>query len=40
MIDNVIVLRCEICQRKLAEAFGKYHIFIKCVRCKNLNSFK
>ena len=40
MIDNVIVLRCEICQRKLAEAVGKYHIFIKCVRCKNLNSFK
>lgn len=33
-------LRCQLCNRKLAEAIGKYGIAIKCPRCKFLNQFK
>ncbi|ORF03585.1 hypothetical protein BGI05_02355 [Snodgrassella alvi] len=34
------VLRCQSCNRKLAEAEGKFRIAIKCNRCKYINHFK
>lgn len=33
-------LRCQQCNRKLANATGKFEISIKCNRCKSLNCFK
>ncbi|MFC2416875.1 MAG: Com family DNA-binding transcriptional regulator [Eikenella corrodens] len=33
-------LRCQCCNRKLAEAQGKYIISIRCRRCGSFNRFQ
>ncbi|MCP2041032.1 phage FluMu protein Com [Neisseria sp. HSC-16F19] len=33
------VLRCQFCNRKLAEANGTFGLCIKCPKCKNINRF-
>ncbi|WP_084693600.1 Com family DNA-binding transcriptional regulator [Alysiella crassa] len=33
-------LRCQSCNRKLANAAGVFDISIKCTRCNALNNFK
>ncbi|SSY80286.1 Com family DNA-binding transcriptional regulator [Alysiella crassa] len=33
-------LRCQNCNKKLANAAGVFEISIKCARCKSLNFFK
>ncbi|MCX8749216.1 MULTISPECIES: Com family DNA-binding transcriptional regulator [Snodgrassella] len=34
------ILRCQSCNRKLAEVEGIFRILIKCNRCKVVNNFK
>ena len=33
-------LRCQCCNRKLAEAAGQYTVSIRCRRCGNFNRFQ